>query len=77
MDRRGRIRAHAHCDQVTYTGDWHNRDDPEIDRVTPDATKGTYPPHCMGMSEDPSNARVLRFSTSYAHRANRPSSAVI
>lgn len=42
----------AHCDAVVYTGDWHAHDDAEIDAVAPDATKGTYPPHCMGLSPD-------------------------
>lgn len=43
----------AHCDVVVYTGDWHAHDDAEIDAVAPDAAKGTYPPHCMGLSPDP------------------------
>ena len=42
----------ACCDVVVYTGDWHAHDDAEIDPVAPDAAKGTYPPHCMGLSED-------------------------
>ncbi|HVH13197.1 MAG TPA: isochorismatase family protein [Longimicrobium sp.] len=42
----------AHCDAIVYTGDWHSHDDPEIDHVAPDASKGTYPPHCMGLSAD-------------------------
>jgi len=42
----------AHCDAIVYTGDWHADDDPEIDPVAPDASKGTYPPHCMGLSTD-------------------------
>ncbi len=42
----------VHCDVVVYTGDWHAYGDREIDTVSPDATKGTYPPHCMGMSVD-------------------------
>lgn len=42
-----------HCDVVVYTGDWHAYGDREIDTVHPDATKGTYPPHCMGLSDDP------------------------
>ncbi|MEP7383302.1 MAG: isochorismatase family protein [Gemmatimonadota bacterium] len=40
------------CDVVVYTGDWHAYGDREIDTVNPDATKGTYPPHCMGLSDD-------------------------
>jgi nicotinamidase/pyrazinamidase len=40
----------AQCDVVVFTGDWHDYADREIDTVTPDATKGTYPPHCMGLS---------------------------
>lgn len=43
----------AHCDALVYTGDWHAPDDAEIDAVAPDAAKGTYPPHCMGLSPDP------------------------
>jgi nicotinamidase-related amidase len=43
----------GHCDAIVYTGDWHNCQDAEIDPVAPDATKGTYPPHCMGLSDDP------------------------
>lgn len=42
-----------HCDLVVYTGDWHALDDPEIDPESPDPSKGTYPPHCMGRSDDP------------------------
>lgn len=42
----------AHCDAIVYTGDWHNYEDAEIDPVAPDARKGTYPPHCMGLSDD-------------------------
>ena len=38
---------------LVYTGDWHAADDREIDAVAPDATRGTYPPHCMGLSSDP------------------------
>jgi nicotinamidase-related amidase len=41
-----------HCDVVVFTGDWHGYGDREIDTVAPDATKGTYPPHCMGRSPD-------------------------
>jgi len=44
---------HRRCAQVTYTGDWHREDDPEIDLRAPDPMKGTYPPHCMGLSDDP------------------------
>ncbi len=43
----------AHCDAMVYTGDWHSYDDAEIDTVAPDARRGTYPPHCMGLSPDP------------------------
>ena len=41
------------CDVVIFTGDWHAYGDREIDTVAPDATQGTYPPHCMGLSPDP------------------------
>ena len=40
------------CAAIVYTGDWHNYQDAEIDPVAPDAHKGTYPPHCMGLSDD-------------------------
>ncbi len=46
-----------HCDLLVYTGDWHAADDAEIDAVSPDAARGTYPPHCMGLSDDPEEAR--------------------
>ncbi len=39
-----------HCRTLIYTGDWHAYGDREIDTEHPDASKGTYPPHCMGMS---------------------------
>ena len=42
----------AHCDVVVYTGDWHSYADDEIDTVAPDPARGTYPPHCMGLSAD-------------------------
>ncbi|MFD1730965.1 hypothetical protein ACFSC4_07560 [Deinococcus malanensis] len=42
----------THCDALVYTGDWHDVSDAEIDLVAPDAAKGTYPPHCMGLSAD-------------------------
>lgn len=41
------------CDVVVYTGDWHSMGDPEIDADAPDPQRGTYAPHCMGMSKDP------------------------
>jgi nicotinamidase/pyrazinamidase len=41
------------ADVLVYTGDWHGLEDPEIDRVAPDPGRGTYPPHCMGRSDDP------------------------
>jgi nicotinamidase-related amidase len=41
------------CEVLVFTGDWHAHDDAEIDPVAPDARQGTYPPHCMGLSEDP------------------------
>lgn len=42
-----------HCRVLVYTGDWHARDDAEIDAENPDPEHGTYPPHCMGLSDDP------------------------
>lgn len=47
----------AHCHVVVFTGDWHDYGDREIDVVAPDATKGTYPPHCMGLSPDADERR--------------------
>lgn len=47
----------AECDVVVYTGDWHAYGDREIDTIAPDPTKGTYHPHCMGMSDDPEERR--------------------
>lgn len=43
----------SHADVVVFTGDWHGREDPEIDPESPDPEQGTYPPHCMGRSGDP------------------------
>lgn len=42
----------AHCDAIVYTGDWHEYADAEIGPVAPDPSRGTYPPHCMGLSDD-------------------------
>lgn len=42
-----------HADVLVFTGDWHGPEDPEIDPVSPDPARGTYPPHCMGRSRDP------------------------
>lgn len=47
----------AHCDVLVYTTDWHAMEDEEIDPDAPDPEAGTYPPHCMGLSEDPEMAR--------------------
>jgi len=44
---------HANCVTIIYSADWHGIDDAEIDAVSPDPSKGTYPPHCMGRSKDP------------------------
>lgn len=59
---RGRIEEavawmREHCEVLVYTGDWHAHGDAEIDPVAPDATRGTYPPHCMGLSDDPEERR--------------------
>jgi len=56
----------ANCDVMVYTGDWHAYGDEEIDPVAPDATKGTYPPHCMGMSEDAGERRGAAIHASVA-----------
>jgi nicotinamidase-related amidase len=43
----------GNCRVLVYTGDWHGLDDAEIDAENPDPSRGTYPPHCMGRSDDP------------------------
>ncbi len=43
---------HDHCDVVVFTGDWHSYADAEIDAENPNPQEGTYPPHCMGRSDD-------------------------
>jgi nicotinamidase-related amidase len=53
----------THCAVTVFTGDWHRYGDREIDPVHPDATRGTYPPHCMGLSPDPeerAGAQLMR-----------------
>jgi len=45
----------ANTSLVVFTGDWHGMEDEEIDPVSPDPAQGTYPPHCMGRSPDPSD----------------------
>ncbi|MDP9348812.1 MAG: hypothetical protein M3P24_06685, partial [Gemmatimonadota bacterium] len=62
VQARGRIEEavawmREHCRVLVYTGDWHAYGDEEIDPVSPDATRGTYPPHCMGLSDDPEERR--------------------
>jgi nicotinamidase-related amidase len=62
----------ANCDVVVYTGDWHSYDDEEIDTESPDATKGTYPPHCMGLSPDAAEREGAEL-----HAAIRPRDALV
>lgn len=53
----------AHCEVLVFTSDWHGLDDEEIDPVAPDPAKETYPPHCMGRSDDPAEragAEIIR-----------------
>ncbi len=45
------------CDVIVYTGDWHAHGDREIDPVSPDPARETYPPHCMGASDDAEERR--------------------
>lgn len=40
------------CDLVLYTADWHTEGDREIEAEAPDF-QTTFPPHCMGGSNDP------------------------
>ncbi len=42
----------VNCVTIVFSADWHGADDAEIDAVLPDPSRGTYPPHCMGRSED-------------------------
>lgn len=62
----------SHCDLMVFTGDWHAREDPEIDPHDPDPRKGTYPPHCMGRSDDPAEREGARIIESI-----RPANPVI
>ncbi|HEX8905320.1 MAG TPA: cysteine hydrolase family protein [Longimicrobiaceae bacterium] len=62
----------ANCDAVVYTGDWHSYDDEEIDTQHPDATKGTYPPHCMGLSPDAAEREGAEI-----HASIRPADALV
>lgn len=62
----------AHCDVMVYTGDWHAYGDEEIDPVAPDATKGTYPPHCMGLSDDAAEREGAQI-----HASIRPDEPVV
>ncbi len=41
------------CTVIVYTGDWHALEDAEIDPHAANPQDGTYPPHCMGRSDDP------------------------
>lgn len=40
------------CAFTVFTADWHGMEDEEIDPDAPDF-RATFPPHCMGRSEDP------------------------
>jgi nicotinamidase-related amidase len=44
----------VNCVTIVFSADWHGADDAEIDSVSPNPSSGTYPPHCMGRSDDPS-----------------------
>ncbi len=55
--RRAAAWMYDHCDVVVFTGDWHAYGDAEIDTENPDPGRGTYPPHCMGRSQDPEERR--------------------
>jgi len=60
------MRDHARI--VVFTGDWHGPEDPEIDAVSPDPARGTYPPHCMGRSVDPEERAGAEIIASVAPR---------
>lgn len=57
-----------HCEVVVFTGDWHAHGDAEIDPRSPDPAAGTYPPHCMGMSEDAEERRGAEILATVAPR---------
>jgi nicotinamidase-related amidase len=63
---------HANCALVVYTGDWHAYGDAEIDPVHPDPAKETYPPHCMGMSDDPAERAGAEI-----HASIRPADPIV
>lgn len=63
---------HASCALVVYTGDWHAYGDAEIDPVAPDPAKDTYPPHCMGMSDDPAEREGAQI-----HVSIRPANPIV
>lgn len=56
----------SHCETIIYTADWHAMGDREIDAVAPDPARETYPPHCMGLSEDPDERRGAEIITDVA-----------
>jgi len=62
----------ANCDVMVYTGDWHAYGDAEIDPVAPDPAKETYPPHCMGMSDDPAEREGA-----WIHASIRPENPIV
>lgn len=62
----------SHCDLMVFTGDWHDYGDAEIDPEDPDPLDGTYPPHCMGRSDDPAEREGARIIESI-----RPANPVV
>ena len=62
----------ANCALVVFTGDWHAYGDAEIDPVHPDPALETYPPHCMGMSDDPAERAGAQI-----HASTRPDDPIV
>lgn len=57
---------------LVFTGDWHRLEDEEIDPEDPDPEAGTYPPHCMGLSDDPEEREGA-----YIIESIRPSNPIV
>jgi len=61
----------THCDIIVFTGDWHAPDD-EIHPENADPARVTYPPHCLGQSDDPMERQGAEFIESV-----RPANPVV
>ena len=70
--RRAVAWMHAECALVVFTGDWHAYGDAEIDPVHPDPARETYPPHCMGLSND-----AAEREGAWIHPSVRPADPIV